>query len=105
MKRYLLNSTLNILDFTNSPITIYAAGNGDCIEYHDSVLYVSMQLEWRYKFLGDVGWYILNTKDKTEWACGVGASPSISIDPDFIANPSLFATIATEILDNDEIVG
>lgn len=105
MKQYLLNSTLNILDFANSPIPIYTAPNGDYIEYRDGVLYVSMQLEWRYKFLGDVGWYILNTKDKIEWACGVGASPSISIDPAFIVNPSLFATIATEILDNDEIVG
>lgn len=105
MKQYLLNSTLNILDFANSPIPIYTAPNGDYIEYRDGVLFVSMQIEWRYKFLGDVGWYILNTKDKIEWACGVGASPSISIDPDFIVNSSLFATIATEILDNDEIVG
>ena len=105
MKQYLLNSTLNILDFANSPIPIYTAPNGDYIEYRDGVLFVSMQIEWRYKFLGDVGWYILNTKDKTEWACGVGASPSISIDPDLIVNSSLFATIATEILDNDEIVG
>lgn len=105
MKQYLLNSTLNILDFANSPIPIYTAPNGDYIEYRDGVLFVSMQIEWRYKFLGDVGWYILNTKDKIEWACGVGASPSISIDSDFIVNSSLFATIATEILDNDEIVG
>lgn len=105
MKQYLLNSTLNILDFANSPISIYTAPNGDYIEYRDGVLFVSMQIEWRYKFLGEVGWYILNKKNNSEWACGDGAAPQVKIAPEYIVNSSLFAIISTEILDNDENVG
>lgn len=105
MKQYLLNSTLNILDFTNSPLSIYAAPNGDYIEYRNGILYVSMQIEWRYKFLENIGWYILNKKNNSEWACGNGAAPQVKIAPEYIVNPSLFDIISTEILDNDENVG